>query len=73
MSDITSVNQSAFIAGRQILYGFMIENEVVHGIKKEVATVSCLRWILTRLLIPSRGSTLMKLWVTWVLVAIEGV
>jgi hypothetical protein len=73
MSDITSVNQSAFIAGRQILYGFMIENEVVHGIKKEVATVSCLRWILTRLLTPSRGSTLMKLWVTWVLVAIEGV
>ena len=27
MSDITSVNQSAFIAGRQILYGFMTENE----------------------------------------------
>jgi hypothetical protein len=73
MSDIISVNQSTFIAGRQILDGFIIANEVVHGIKKRDATFFCLRWIFTRLLTPSRGRTLMKLWVTWVLMATGGV
>ena len=36
-------------------------------LKKEMATFSCLRWI------PSRGRTLMKLWVTWALMATGGV
>ena len=30
-----SINQSAFIAGRQILDGFMIANEVVHSIRSK--------------------------------------
>ena len=35
LPDVISVNQSAFIAGRQILDGFMIANEVVHSSKKD--------------------------------------
>jgi mannosylglycoprotein endo-beta-mannosidase len=37
LSDVISVNKSTCIVGRQILDGFMIANEVVHGIcnKKE--------------------------------------
>ncbi|XP_073263045.1 uncharacterized protein [Populus alba] len=35
MTDVISVNQSAFIAGRQILDGFMIANEVVHGVRSK--------------------------------------
>jgi len=35
LTDVISVNQSAFIAGRQILDGFMIANEVVHGVRNK--------------------------------------
>jgi hypothetical protein len=35
LTDVISVNQSAFIAGRQILDGFMIANEVVHGVRSK--------------------------------------
>jgi mannosylglycoprotein endo-beta-mannosidase len=35
LPDVISVNQSAFIAGRQILDGFMIANEVVYGIRSK--------------------------------------
>jgi len=35
LPDVISVNQSAFIAGRQILDGFMIANEVVHAIRSK--------------------------------------
>ncbi|XP_061983093.1 uncharacterized protein LOC133702794 [Populus nigra] len=35
LPDVISVNQFAFIAGRQILDGFMIANEVVHAIRSK--------------------------------------
>jgi hypothetical protein len=35
LPDVISVNQSAFIAGRQIRDGFMIANEVVHAIRSK--------------------------------------
>jgi len=35
LTDVISVNQYAFIAGRQILDGFMIANEVVHGVRSK--------------------------------------
>ena len=34
MPSVISSNQTAFIAGRQILEGFMIANEVVHCLKR---------------------------------------
>jgi len=34
--DVINVNQYAFIVGRQILDGFMIANEVVHGIRNKM-------------------------------------
>ena len=34
MPSIISANQTAFISGRQILDGFMMENGVVHSVKK---------------------------------------
>jgi len=35
LTDVISVNQFAFIAGCQILDGFMIANEVVHGVRNK--------------------------------------
>jgi hypothetical protein len=34
--DVINVNQYAFIVRRQILDGFMIANEVVHGIRNKM-------------------------------------
>jgi hypothetical protein len=35
LTDAISVNQFAFIVGRHILDGFMITNEVVHGVRNK--------------------------------------
>ena len=34
MSSIISAKQTTFISGRQILDGFMMANEEIHGVKK---------------------------------------
>jgi mannosylglycoprotein endo-beta-mannosidase len=61
--DVINVNQSAFIVGRQILDGFMIAKEVVHGICNKKGHTFLLKVVHGILKLP---------WVIWVLALIRG-
>ena len=72
LTDVISVNQSAFITGRQILDGFMIANEIVHGVRSKKEHGLLLKVDFHKALTQFYGNILTQAWDTWVLAHIGG-
>jgi mannosylglycoprotein endo-beta-mannosidase len=49
MHNLISENQTTFLAGRQIIDGFLVANEAVYFLKDAGCRALSLRWIFTKL------------------------